>query len=231
MESLTQRRLLLLDLDGTLVDTLSFLFECFRQSVAPLVTRLPNDQEIVTTFGPSEEECIARLLSQWESQGQLHRALQQNDIIESASRFHGLYEAGHDDGEVPLYPHMKEIVEEYRSAGWATGIFTGKGRTSAVSTLDHHRLLPLFDTVITSDDVRCPKPAPDGVLLAIKQVNSSPELTIFVGDNPNDILAGRAAGVTTVAALWGAFNTSETLAAGPQHAFESPSDLRSLLRQ
>ena len=158
-------------------------------------------------------------------------AVKQEDICQCAERFHALYEAGHDDGEVPLYPHMKEIVEEYRSVGWATGVFTGKGRVSALSTLEHHQLLPLFDTIVTSDDVRCPKPAPDGVLLAIKQVNSSPELTIFVGDNPNDILAGRAAGVTTVAALWGAFNRSETLAASPHHAFESPSDLRLLLQQ
>ena len=230
MESIAQRRLLLLDLDGTLVDTLSFLFECFRQAVAPLVKRLPTDQEVVATFGPSEEECIGRLLRDLEARGMIDGAVRQEDICRSAERFHALYEAGHDDGEVPLYPHMKEIVEEFRCDGWATGIFTGKGRASALSTLEHHHLVQLFDTVITSDDVRCPKPASDGVLLAIKQVNSSPELTIFVGDNPNDILAGRAAGVTTVAAMWGAFNRKETLAAGPQLAFESPSDLRLLLR-
>lgn len=231
MESVMGRRLLLLDLDGTLVDTLPFLFDCFRLSVAPLVQRLPKDEEIVATFGPSEEKCIARLLRTWESQSLLNFPLKPQDVADSTARFHAAYEAGHAAGKVPLYSQIKNILEEYRSAGWALGVFTGKGRVSAVSTLAHHQLDLLMDVVITSDDVLHPKPAPDGVLQAIERTGSSPEKTFFVGDNPADIQAGNAAGVTTVAALWGAFNREETLAAKPRFVCESPSDLRLFLRQ
>lgn len=226
---MTKRRLLLLDLDGTLVDSFCLLFECFRQSVAPLVRRLPTDHEIVATFGPAEEECIAMLLRTWQAQGLLNRPLEPQDIFESGKRFHQLYEAGQDTGQVTLYPHMREILDEFHRAGWALGIFTGKGRGSAISTLQHQQILSLFDAVVTSNDVANPKPAPDGVMLAIQQAGSLPNLTTFVGDNPADILSGRAAGVTAAAALWGAFNRTETLAAQPHRIFESPSDLRLLL--
>lgn len=225
------RPLLLLDLDGTLVDTLGFIIECFRQSVHPWVKRLPTNEEIVATFGPAEIECIARLLNQFDGASLLHEPMQKEHVAQSAARFHKLYDDGHAAGHVQLYPGMREVIDEARAGGWALGIFTGKGRSSALATLAHLQLTDVFNVIVTSDDVPHPKPAPDGVQKAALQAGSLCAKTYFVGDNPADILAGNAAGATSVAALWGAFNREETRNANPVYILNSPLELQSLLRQ
>ncbi|MFT3878340.1 MAG: HAD-IA family hydrolase [Gemmatales bacterium] len=223
--------LLLLDLDGTLVDTLGFIIDCFRRSVAPVVKRLPTDEEIVATFGPAEIECIARLLSHFDQQSLLHKPLQSQHITDSAKRFHQLYDDGHATGRVELYPGMREVINEAKTSGWALGVFTGKGRSSALATVAHLRLTHVFDVIVTSDDVPRPKPAPDGVQKAALHVGTICSKTYFVGDNPADILSGNAAGAISVAALWGAFNREETRNAKPAYILNSPDELHSLLRQ
>ncbi len=223
--------LLLLDLDGTLVDTLGFIIDCFRNSVQQLVKRLPTNEEIVATFGPAEIECITRLLSYYDRQLLLHQPLQPEHIQQCAERFHQLYDDGHAAGQVELYPGMREVIDEVKAHGWKLGVFTGKGRVSATATLKHLQLTPLFDVIVTSDDVTHPKPAPDGVRLAASQVATIPEKTFFVGDNPADIIAGNEARAISIAALWGAFNQEETLSAKPAYVLHSPHDLQSLLRQ
>ena len=55
---------LLLDLDGTIADTLLHIFEAYRHAVAPWVERTPTDAEVEATFGPAERECIARMVPQ-----------------------------------------------------------------------------------------------------------------------------------------------------------------------
>lgn len=223
--------LLLLDLDGTLVDTLGFIINCFRLSVKPLVKRLPTNEEIVATFGPAEIECIARLLSSFDRQLLLHQPLQPEHVQQCAKRFHQLYDAGHAAGQVELYPGMREVVDEVKAHGWKLGVFTGKGRLSALATLMHLKLTSLLDVIVTSDDVARPKPAPDGVRLAACQVATIPEKTCFVGDNPADIIAGNEACAISIAALWGAFNQEETRNAQPAYVLHSPHELQLLLRQ
>ncbi|HQR07667.1 MAG TPA: HAD-IA family hydrolase [Gemmatales bacterium] len=222
--------LLLLDLDGTLVDTLGFIIDCFRRSVEPVVKRLPTDEEIVATFGPAEIECIARLLARFHQQQLLRSILQPEHIAGSAARFHQLYDDGHAAGRVELYPGMRDVINEAKANGWALGVFTGKGRASALVTIAHLQLTSLFDVIVTSDDVPHPKPAPDGVEKAALQAGTICSRTYFVGDNPADILAGNAAGAVSVAALWGAFNREETRNAKPAYVLNSPHELHLLLR-
>jgi pyrophosphatase PpaX len=223
------RPLLLLDLDGTLVDTLGFIIDCFRESVLPLVKQPPTKAEIVATFGPAEEECIRRLLVQYQEADLLNQPLTIEVISEAGRRFHALYHAGYSAGKVQPYPQMLEVVQQARQLGWATGIFTGKGRISAMATLEHLQLTSLFDAIISSDDVAHPKPAPDGVILAAERAGSSPAHSLFVGDNPADIKAGKAAGSKTAAAMWGAVFPEETLATKPDYVLETPAELLSLL--
>lgn len=223
--------LLLFDLDGTLVDTLGFIIDCFRRSLQPVVKRLPTDEEIVATFGPAEIVCITRLLSRFERQSLLHEPLKPEHITHSAERFHQFYDDGHAAGRVELYPGMSEVINEAKASGWALGVFTGKGRSSALATIAHLQLTHVFNVIVTSDDVPRPKPAPDGVQKAALQVGTICAKTYFVGDNPADILAGNAAGAVSVAALWGAFNREETRNAKPAYVLASPHELQSLLSQ
>src|SRR5437764_662777 len=73
-------RALLLDLDGTISDTLPHIFDAYRHAVAPWVERPPTDAEVEATFGPAERECIARMVPG-------------ASLDEAERRFHEFYEA------------------------------------------------------------------------------------------------------------------------------------------
>jgi 2-phosphoglycolate phosphatase len=207
---------LLLDLDGTIADTLPHLFAAFRNGVQPLVRRPPTDAEILATFGPAERECLRRMLIHPE----VAKAGAVAQLDEAHARFHAYYEGGHEEGVRP-FPGVHDLVQLVRDAGWRVGVFTGKGRRSALFTLERLGLLNRVDALITSDEVKRPKPDPEGVLLAAAALGTPAGSLIFVGDTPADVLAGRAAGTRTVAALWGAYDRAATLAAGPDWAFDS----------
>jgi phosphoglycolate phosphatase-like HAD superfamily hydrolase len=94
-----RERVLVLDLDGTLVDSLPHLFRAFREAVRPFVRRPPTDAEIVATFGPAERGCLERLLSNPE----LAWPDSLTHLNEAHAAFLRLYESNHAQG-VRLFP-------------------------------------------------------------------------------------------------------------------------------
>jgi len=215
---------LLLDLDGTMADTLPHLFAAFRYAVKPYVKRLPRDEEILATFGPAERECIRRLLVNPALGGEEGAA----GLEAAHQRFHAKYEGGHAEG-VRSFPGIPELLRDVRGLGWRIGVFTGKGRRSAVFTLERLGLRVFADVVVTSDEVLRPKPDPEGVLKSAAELGVPPARLVFVGDTAADVRAGRAAGAATVAALWGAADRSALLAAAPDWAFETVADLHAAI--
>src|SRR5689334_18547339 len=145
-------RALLLDLDGTIADTLPHIFDSYRHAVAPWADRLPTDAEVEATFGPSERECIAVMVP---------RA----DLDEAEARFHAYYEGEHGRA-VRIVEGIREVIDRARSLGWKVGVFTGKGRRSARFTLGELGLWDCIDVLVSGDDVERPKPDPEGVFRA-----------------------------------------------------------------
>lgn len=221
---------LLLDLDGTIVNTLGFLFEAFRHAVAPLVTRPPTDAEVVATFGPSEPECIALYLRRAEAAGEARQPLSPAAIEQAVDRFFAYYERGLD--QIRTFPGILELISTVRAQGRRVGVFTGKGRRGAEYTLQQLNLMPgPVEALVSSDDVTHPKPHPEGVLRSLELLRVPAAETLFVGDAAADIRAGNAAGVRTAAAVWGSFDPSDLLAAGPTHVCQAVTDLAAVLAE
>jgi HAD superfamily hydrolase (TIGR01509 family) len=216
---------LLLDLDGTIADTLPHLFRAFRHGVEPFVTQLPSDAEIVATFGPPERDCIAKVLRNPELAAPA--AIAGLDAAEE--RFHAYYEGRHE--EVKAFPGIADVMRLARARDWRIGVCTGKGRRSAVFTLQLLELLQYVECLVTGEDVRRPKPDPEGVRLVMQQLGVQGEHLIVVGDTPADVLAGQAAGARTAGAFWGAFDSEALRRAGPTWALATVNDLRRLIEQ
>ncbi|MFD8144547.1 HAD family hydrolase [Streptomyces sp. NPDC059708] len=100
-----------------------------------------------------------------------------------------------------VFPFVGETLTALRAAGVATGIVTLRSRRR-VGWLLPPDILDLVDTVVCFEDA-APKPAPDGLLLALRQLGSAPADALFVGDTDLDVHAARAAGVRAVGAGWG----------------------------
>jgi pyrophosphatase PpaX len=82
--------------------------------------------------------------------------------------------------------------------------------------------------IVGADDTERHKPDPEPVHKALALLNATPDATVFVGDSPHDLAAGRAAGVSTAAALWGPFTRPQLEPWTPDRWLEEPADLATL---
>lgn len=133
------------------------------------------------------------------------------------------------------YEGVREMLAALRSAGYPLGIVTGKGREAWEVTEAALALGP-FAAVVTDDDVRAPKPDPEGILAALREMRIAPADAVYVGDSLGDLRAGRAAGTRTAAALWPKTAPGERerflhdiALLAPDWMLERPADLTRLL--
>lgn len=100
------------------------------------------------------------------------------------------------------FPHIHTVIESLKSQGIATGIVTSKLRQNALLTLDVIGMKTTFDWIITLDEVRSPKPNPEGIQQCLRHFQLKPEEVLFVGDTIYDYQAGVNAGVDTALVTW-----------------------------
>ena len=96
-----------------------------------------------------------------------------------------------------------ELIAKIDQAGLKWGVVTNK---SARFTLPLTRQMPLFDsarTIVSGDTTPHAKPHPAPLFEAARQLQVEPGRCVYVGDDERDIVAGRAAGMATVAAAYG----------------------------
>jgi pyrophosphatase PpaX len=105
------------------------------------------------------------------------------------------------------------------------GIVTSKSEYLAMRGLAHVGLARYMDTIVGCDGSSRHKPDPEPVRIALHRLDCPPERALFVGDSVHDVIAGNAAGVTTVAALWGAFKREDMEPGQPNHWLTSISGL------
>jgi HAD superfamily hydrolase (TIGR01662 family) len=98
-----------------------------------------------------------------------------------------------------LLPGIKKTLISMKDAGIKLALATNAPNISAEDLMESVNLKGVFKVIIGADDVQNPKPAPDMILLACERCGCRPDETIYVGDMPIDMIAGRRAGVTAVA--------------------------------
>lgn len=208
-------RAILFDLDGTLIDTIDLIVQCFGRVLGDLTGRRWSREEVIALFGPTEPAIIDRF-----SPPERRAA--------ACEAFFACYDAAHDRLAYP-FPGVDRVVREAHGRGIRLGLITNKGRLTTEITIRKCGLDRWLEAVISGDDAPAPKPDPGGILLALERLGVAPAEALYVGDAPSDIVAGQRAGVRTCAATWGRVHeTGSLLLAGPDHVCDSPEDLRHL---
>lgn len=126
---------------------------------------------------------------------------------------------------------VAELIVGIVERGLKWGVVTNK---SARFTLPLTKAMPLFSTaqtIVSGDTTPHAKPHPAPLLEAARQLGVSPDRCLYVGDDERDILAGRAAGMPTIAAAYGYLGASADTAAWKADAtISSPGLLLNFLR-
>ncbi|MFX1704968.1 HAD-IA family hydrolase [Chitinophaga sp. CC14] len=183
------------DLDGTLANTLPLCIRAFKESVQPLLQRTLSDEEIVATFGPSEEGTIMALVPGHYNEG--------------VSSYLHLYAELHSMCPAP-FEGMPEILQMLKQKNVPVAMVTGKGEHSTAISLKYFSLADYFSMIETGSPLGPRKV--QGIQAVLK---AWPEIdkreVIYVGDAPSDITASRTAGISVVAAAWASTANAEIL--------------------
>jgi pyrophosphatase PpaX len=200
----------LFDFDGTLIDTEDVILDCYRKAALELWDEeLPADV-VRTNMSRTLREASAAV------------AGLEADRFFDAYVTHSLER--HADS-VFAYDGVTEMLWRLRDGGARMGIVTSKLRPSVDLVLDQVSYGPAFEVIVTVEDTDSHKPEPEPILCALERLRVSPETAIYVGDSPYDILAARAAGVASGAALWGLHPADDLLELWPDHAFATPAEV------
>ncbi len=101
--------------------------------------------------------------------------------------------------EVQLKEGALEFLLSLKEQGICLGIATSNSRELAEAVLDAHGIRNLFDCILTSDEAKAGKPAPDVYLKVAEKLNVLPAQCLVFEDVPKGILAGKNAGMTVCA--------------------------------
>ena len=207
-------RAILFDFDGTIAHTLPLCFEAFQNVFRSFDGRELTDTDVIKMFGPSET-------------GIIHENLQHEDRAGAIELYYETYSKRHHEC-VAQFPKMRELLLELKQKDYLLGIVTGKARRSLDLSLEALKLQDVFDTVITGDDVNKPKPHPEGIKKALKELTINKEEAFYLGDSDADILAGKEAGVKTIAVYW-LPDYQPTLTVTPDWSLQHVDELKSYL--
>ncbi len=177
------------DLDGTIADT----------ELVVIMTML----SFVETYTPNQKVTLHQLLkiSGPPIKDTLHQYFPNEDVEKLIPEFATKAREFYPKYAV-AFPHINAVIQRLKERGIATGIVTSKLRLNALLTLDVIGMKDTFDWIITLDEVKHPKPNPDGLHRCLQHFQLNPEEVLFVGDTIYDYQAGKNAGVDTALVTW-----------------------------
>ncbi len=201
----------LFDLDGTLIDSVPLIVASMRHAFEGHPDA-PPVAEWVSLIGTPLDTMIRR----W--------AGDEADVARVKERYKE-HQWAHHDAMVRAFPGVPALLDALTSRGVRMAVVTSKLEPSARRSLDFVGLSRHFAFLVGLESTERHKPDPEPVLHALGRLGARPEEAAFVGDSPHDVVAGNAAGVGTVATLWGPFSREALARVRPRAWAASPEEV------
>jgi phosphoglycolate phosphatase len=183
-------RLILFDLDGTLVNTSADLTNALNYALKPYGMKKLSVNETVKLVG----EGISRLIEKALGNKNVQQRKQATEMFLN-------YYAKHLTDFSTIYPGVAETLEKLHC--YKKAVISNKREDLSVKLLDDLGLLKFFDLIAGSDTTPEKKPSPVPVFYMLKKFHLNPDEAVIVGDSGFDIEAGKKAGIKTIAVSYG----------------------------
>jgi HAD superfamily hydrolase (TIGR01549 family) len=205
------------DCDGTLIDSENQVIQSIQFSLEKLGAPEHSAPEIKKLFGPGADQILLTLLDGDES-----KASKAFDYyLESQTK---------KAMEMKVYPEVRSLLDAIKSAGIPMGLVTGRHSQDLEIVLNAHQLKKYFYVIVSDDDLRLPKPSPEGLLNAAYLMKLPIEDIYYVGDAKTDLQTATFANANGVAALWDErVDAEEMRLENPVMMAESPLQILKLL--
>ena len=191
-------RVVLFDLDGTLIDSGAIILASMRHAAETVLARRIPDEELMEAVGGPG--LVAQM-----------RAIDAEHADELVRVYREHNEPLHE--ELQACEGVLDVLPELKRRGAQLGIVTAKRVATVQLAVDViPELEQYFDVVVGAEDTERHKPHPDPILEGLRRLDAEPAGAAYVGDSPFDVRAAKAAGVSAVAVTWGRIHDEARLA-------------------
>ncbi len=179
-------RLIVFDLDGTLIDSSAWLLTAVNRVLKPWLDKPWGREELVATAGGPEHQVFAAIVPPEEIEPTLLR--------------YG--EALREPGVLRPQPGVEAMLDHLEKGGYELAVFSGAGKRLGELRLAHVGWQSRFPVCVWGDEVAA-KPSPEGIVKAVARSGGTRETSLYIGDTPKDAQAAREAGVGFLGVEWG----------------------------
>ena len=184
-------KLYLFDMDGTIADTdlaIVLTFVDLYKKYDPKAK--PSINDLVSFSGPPIKESLLKCFPN----------LEQEPIFKDFC----VWSVNYYKKYTTTYEYVRELFKKLKEQGNYVGIVTGKRADTCYDCIDTLNIKDYLDVVISFSDVKKGKPDPEGIIKAMgKFPDIKKEETLYIGDNFNDYLAAKNAGIDSMIVTWG----------------------------
>jgi phosphoglycolate phosphatase len=207
--------LLIFDLDGTLVDSLTGIAASLNHSLAEHDQASHPPSEVRNFVGDGVVMLVKRAL------GEAHEPTLAASVVDS---FKQHYDANWQSGTHP-YTGITEALEALNQAGYPLAVLSNKPH--AFTTAMTARVFPTikFTAILGQRDGIPHKPEPQGALEIAKIADRTPNDCIIIGDSTMDLETARRAGMRAIAVTWGYHDCDRLIEAGASQLIDRPDQL------
>lgn len=201
----TLPRLVMFDLDGTLMDSVPDLAAAVDKMLMLLGREPAGIERVRDWVGNGSRVLVRRALA-----GQLdHDGVADELADEALALFMQAYAGGHE--LTAIYPGVRDCLDWLRERRVKLAIITNKPAQFIEPLLEEKGLAGYFDWLVGGDTLPQQKPDPAALFWVMDKAGVAPSESLFVGDSRNDVRAAKAATVRCVALTYG-YNHGEPIA-------------------
>ncbi len=216
-------KLVLIDLDGTLVDSVPDLAYCVDEMMKVLGKAPWGIDKVRTWVGNGVDRLVMRALTDtlWDDPSE--------EVFNQAQPiFMDLY-AKNTSGRSCLYDGVVEGIDYLKANGFKVGCVTNKAEAFTVPLLKDMGIFNKFDIVVSGDTTPKKKPDPMPLLYAAEKMGEQPADCLMVGDSMHDVEAARNAGFAVVSVPYGYNHGIDIREANPDAVIDSLAELKNLI--
>ncbi|MFK5893342.1 MAG: phosphoglycolate phosphatase [Pseudomonadota bacterium] len=216
-------KMVLIDVDGTLVDSVPDLAWCVDEMMHRLDMQPHGEDKVRQWVGNGVERLVRRALV-----GQLDGE-PDNALFESAYPvFLDLYK-DNTSKRSHLYPGVKEGLDYLKNNHYILGCVTNKAEAFTLPILKDLGIFDYFQSIVSGDTLEKKKPDPLPLLYSAEKLGVAPEQSMMLGDSMSDVKAARAAGFSIVCMSYGYNHGEDIRLSNPDEVIDSMTELQGLL--
>ncbi|MEW6074903.1 MAG: HAD family hydrolase [Candidatus Omnitrophota bacterium] len=212
---MTHTKLIIFDLDGTLVDAYGAITASFNHVMRTLGYPLRPAAAIRRAVGWGDKKLLEPFINAQDLPRALrvYRRSHKTDLLKKSR----------------VFPGVRALLSALKRKGYLLAIASNRPTRFSLILLRHLKIRSYFDYVLCADTLTRGKPYPDILKKIIKKLKVAPEEALYVGDMTIDIQTGANAGINTAAVITGSHTSLELTQQHPSLLLDSVSSLKKIL--